>query len=110
MSSVAEDLEECWEILKPHTCYYCGAPARARTPETMGACIMTACLACDPPYVKPDTCEMCHRNDVEISLEGSRTSYDDARRNRGSWLCAECAEQYHREWDDVWAEYYSGLL
>lgn len=54
-------------------------------------------------------CERCGIT-TEVQLEPSRTYYVDESKNVEIWLCRECADEYHQHWDDMWAEYHSGLL
>lgn len=60
---------------------------------------------------------MCCGDTAGVEMESSRTSYhfegerggpDDP--NRPLPLCRACAADHHRHWDDMWAEYYGGLL
>lgn len=60
----------------------------------------------------------------EVELEPSRTCYASVTQTRIERiledpiqdpnapipLCRGCAIDHHQFWDDVWAEYYSGLL
>jgi len=61
-------------------------------------------------------CEICGTI-KNLKLEGSRTMYcfegdwDDLKNpNRPKLLCSCCAEEHHDYWNDMWSEYYNGLL
>jgi hypothetical protein len=62
----------------------------------------------------PTTCQHCGdiRDDVE-DVE-ARTMYvwdgkgEDP--NQSHFLCPPCAEEYEAHWDEMWSDYYSGLL
>lgn len=30
--------------------------------------------------------------------------------NSPSWLCRECAAAYHAHWDEMWNDYYAGIM
>ena len=62
---------------------------------------------------------------VEVLMECSRTSYDTSRvrtryerilepnppdPNAPIPLCRECAEDHHEYWDEMWSNYYSGVM
>jgi hypothetical protein len=38
------------------------------------------------------------------------TAYEDMSRNVAPRLCDDCAEEYRDYWDEMWREYYGGLL
>lgn len=56
----------------------------------------------------------CTVSGASVYLESSRTHYiwdgtgEDP--NRDLYLCRDCAKFHHEYWDEMWAEYYSGLL
>jgi len=61
-------------------------------------------------------CECCDTTDINhgVEAEPSRTCYHcapgDDDPNKDIMLCRKCAERHHEEWDEKWADYYSGLL
>lgn len=62
-------------------------------------------------------CEHCGTTDGDIKLESSRTMYyfegvidSPEDPNHDIMLCRECAAAHHEYWDEMWADYYSGLL
>ncbi len=62
------------------------------------------------------TCLRCGST-VGVNLESSRTQYNFEGElgspedpNRPVPLCRTCAEDHHAYWDEMWAEYYGGLL
>ncbi len=58
-------------------------------------------------------CEHCDTR-ISVRLESSRTMYcwegEGQDPNRPLALCACCSIEHHNNWDDMWNEYYSGLL
>ncbi len=52
-------------------------------------------------------CERCGSRQ-EVRQEPCRTAYADPAENISPWLCRPCAEEYHDNWDEMWADYYSG--
>jgi len=58
-------------------------------------------------------CEHCGR-EGSAHWESSRTQYHwDGKGedpNRAVALCSSCAERHHEYWDEMWQDYYSGLL
>lgn len=85
-----------------------------------------------PPSCDPISCECCGTlKDVKRSpartayARGTPTIWDRIRAEDGGltptpavledpnpdvWLCPDCMEEYHAQWDAQWAEYYNGLL
>jgi hypothetical protein len=63
--------------------------------------------------VPQKVCECCGRTDG-VESEPSRTAYHWDRKgedpNRDVLLCRVCAVDHHAHWDDMWANYYGGLL
>jgi hypothetical protein len=70
------------------------------------------------------TCLRCGSTE-DVQLECSRTCYDTSRvrtryerimvpetpePNAPIPLCRPCAKEHHEYWDDVWTEYYSGVI
>lgn len=60
---------------------------------------------------------LCCGEAIGVELEDSRTLYphegeiaseDDP--NKPIPLCRRCAIEHHKHWDDLWDEYYRGLL
>jgi hypothetical protein len=65
------------------------------------------------PSFPPTLCEHC--GSVEgVEWEESRTQYEwdgkGENPNRCRALCYECAKEHHAHWDDMWKEYYGGVL
>ncbi len=62
-------------------------------------------------YTLGQTCEgffgPCGEPAIEISC---RTQYPDEDMNKNPILCSRCAHYYNLHWDEMWNEYYSGLL
>jgi len=53
-------------------------------------------------------CEYC--GNPGATKRKCRTMYADDTKNVDPVLCDECATGYNEYWDEMWAEYYSGLL
>lgn len=59
------------------------------------------------PFV--GVCEHC-KEEKEVRVGPVRTAYADDKQNVAPVLCAECMEAYNQHWDEMWEEYYGGLL
>lgn len=53
-------------------------------------------------------CEYC--GDQPAYLVECRTRYADDDLNVCPVLCSLCEQGYIEHWDDMWAEYYAGLM
>lgn len=60
------------------------------------------------------TCESCERTDNTVTPVDAMTAYHwDGKGedpNRDKHLCSDCKEEHVSYWEDMWKEYYSGLL
>lgn len=58
-------------------------------------------------------CERCQSTE-NVKMESGRTAYhwdgEGEDPNRPVALCPECAKFHHEYWDEMWNEYYAGLL
>lgn len=53
-------------------------------------------------------CEQCGA--PYAYLVECRTRYADDSQNVCPVLCSPCEQRYTEYWDDMWAEYYAGLM
>jgi len=49
-----------------------------------------------------------HFSRTAYYFKGKRNSKEDP--NRASFLCAQCRDEDIQYWDDMWAEYWNGVL
>ena len=66
-----------------------------------------------PPIAPGTKCGNC--GELEgVEMEPSRTCYpwngEGKSPNADLALCRECAVDHHDHWDEMWADYYHGLL
>lgn len=81
----------------------------------------------EPPKFKcilPGQCELCYTSGARARKVPSMTSYAEEPRNKWHvltdsypppanpdlFLCRDCEEEYVSYWEEMWREYYSGLL
>ena len=50
-------------------------------------------------------CEMCEEETIMVECSSRRMDTDKVYN-----LCPICASEHHQYWDDMWAEYYRGIM
>ena len=81
--------------------------AREEAVKRVGAATLAKYIKAPVPEGTP--CEECGATDG-VERQSCRTAYADDSMNTSPALCPPCAKEYNDHWDDMWAEYYNGLL
>lgn len=101
--------EKCYELLKqPSRCEHCE--------EERPTVLHFSRTSYHDPRVNPDEYDRRKSRwaNLEIDLPEPTAELGEMERkldpNRPNWLCVECYETDVAFWDEMWDEYYRGLL